>query len=215
MIKKFLTVYFGLIFLISCSDSSEKKIEIQKKDLQVVQTVVSGDLLVPSVPNEKTQISRSVLRKAPFPVIWPYEDIKITSSYGFRIHPVLNTVLYHRGLDLAKDLGTEVYSVARGKVVTCKYHLLFGNLVEVEHPGNLISQYAHLSEILVFPGDYVKAGSLIGLTGSTGRSTGSHLHLGFIAGGHSIDPYYVLGRTWTSLELKAENIPWVYTWLQK
>ncbi|MDA3864063.1 MAG: M23 family metallopeptidase [Deltaproteobacteria bacterium] len=212
---KFLTGCLSFVLLVSCSESSEKMIEIQKEDLQKVQAVVSGDLLVSSAPDEKKQISRRVLRKSPFPVIWPYEDLKITSHYGFRIHPVLKTVLYHRGLDMAKDLGTEVYAVARGKVITCKYHLLFGNLVEIEHPGNLISQYAHLSEILVFPGDYVKAGSLIGLTGSTGRSTGSHLHLGFIAGGHSIDPYYVLGRTWTPLELKAENIPWVYTWLHQ
>jgi murein DD-endopeptidase MepM/ murein hydrolase activator NlpD len=212
-LKQVLLITVLIPLLISCSsdkvDLQNSIINVESKELN---SLISGDLIVSPMPSEEFLLSGSVFKKSPLPLVWPYEDMEITSPYGFRLHPVLQTVKYHRGLDFARALGTDVYSIGKGVVIKCFYHSLFGNLVEVDHGNGLISQYAHLSEITVVPGDLVEAGSLVGLTGSTGRSTGSHLHLGIIAGGHSCDPFYFLGRTWNSDELKTKNIPWVFSW---
>ena len=205
-------IFLWSIFLFSCEKTSDEIVITTNLKLTDIRKVISEDLIASAESEEKFAIPRKLFKNSPLPVIWPYNDIDITSPYGFRLHPVLHTIKYHRGLDFGRSLGTDVYSVAKGVVITTKYHSLFGNLVEIDHGHGLISQYAHLSEIIVHPGDSVDAGAIVGYTGSTGRSTGAHLHLGIIAGGHSIDPFYFLGRTWIKEELKKSNLPWVYGW---
>ncbi|MBU1238829.1 M23 family metallopeptidase [Myxococcota bacterium] len=208
-----------LLFLFgSCGESTLKQALLEPDlslDSSTVKKVVSGDVVVSALPSEKHLISKRVFNQTPVPLVWPYDDVEITSPYGFRLHPVLKTVKYHRGLDFHKGLGTEVYAIGEGKVITCKFHAAFGNMVEIDHGNGLISQYAHLSEILLMVGDLVLPGTLVGLTGSTGRSTGSHLHLGIIAGGHSVDPFYFLSRSWSKKELQRDRIPWVFSWKKK
>ncbi len=210
----------GLIWLFpACSEKSPVPQVLASADLSLdrdrIGKVVSGDLVVSAAPAEGFGIPRRILSGSPVPLVWPYDDVEITSPYGFRLHPVLKTVKYHRGLDFARALGTEVYAIGEGRVVKCVFHAAFGNMVEVDHGNGLISQYAHLSEILVTPDDLVMPGTLIGLTGSTGRSTGAHLHLGIIAGGHSVDPFYFLARSWSRQELAVNRIPWVFGWKKK
>ncbi|MBU1498220.1 M23 family metallopeptidase, partial [Myxococcota bacterium] len=206
--------YFIFIIFISCR-SERKPFEDVKnaesltgKDLF---NVVTGDIVEENIPPENSRIPKRDLFNE-FTLDWPYKNIEITSPYGFRLHPVLKTIKYHRGLDLANNAGTRVLSVAAGSVVKAFYNGVYGNIVEIEHQGGLISQYAHLDEILVFPGDAVEAGTLIGLTGNTGRSTGAHLHLGFIAKKHSVDPFYFFGRVWTEKSLSPDRIPHVHGW---
>lgn len=153
------------------------------------------------------QITRRTLRRAAAPISWPYEDVDISSPYGFRIHPTLQTVKMHRGLDFPRNLGTPVLAIADGTVAKIMYDGVYGNVVFVDHEGGWQSVYAHLSEIEVLPDDAVGPGTLIGLTGSTGRSTGAHLHLGVIVDGKSVDPLYFIGRTWSQDHLSDGPFP--------
>ncbi|MBN2724787.1 MAG: M23 family metallopeptidase [Deltaproteobacteria bacterium] len=208
--------YIFLILFIPMSCGSEISLEqkvlddssLKQKDLS---EVISGDIVVEVEPSDDYRIPRRKL-EGTFTFLWPYDDLQITSPYGFRLHPVLKTIKYHRGLDLSKPVGSRVYAVADGRVVKILYNGVYGNLVEVEHIGGFISQYAHLSEILVLKDDFINAGTIVGLTGSTGRSTGSHLHLGFIAKTHSVDPFYFISRLWDERSLQPEKIPSLHGW---
>jgi len=191
------------------------------------RAVLTGDLMVPlagstdspampedspaqpagSLAEPEHRIARRTLRRAPSPISWPYEDVDISSPYGFRIHPTLQAVKMHRGLDFPRSLGSPVTAVADGTVQKVMYDGFYGNVVFVDHEGGWQSVYAHLAEIAVLPDEAVGAGALIGLTGSTGRSTGAHLHLGILVDGKSVDPLYFLGRTWTPDHLSDGPFP--------
>ncbi len=179
------------------------------------RAVLTGDLIAPlgGAPGAEPggdpehRIALRTLRRAGEPILWPYEDVDISSPYGFRIHPTLQTVLMHRGLDFPRGLGTPVLALADGTVQKVMYDGVYGNAVFVDHEGGWQSVYAHLAEILVLPGDALGAGAVVGLTGSTGRSTGSHLHLGVLVDGRSVDPLYFIGRTWSQDRLSGGPLP--------
>jgi murein DD-endopeptidase MepM/ murein hydrolase activator NlpD len=179
------------------------------------RAVLTGDLLVllegtrgeDAATDHEQRIARRTLRRAGDPISWPYEDVDISSPYGFRIHPTLQTAKMHRGLDFPRGLGTPVLALADGTVDKVMYDGVYGNVVFLEHDGGWQTVYAHLAEITVLPGEAVGGGALVGLTGSTGRSTGSHLHLGVLVDGRSVDPLYLIGRTWSSERLSAGPLP--------
>lgn len=104
------------------------------------------------------------------------KDYTMSSGYGLRIDPVYNTHKFHAGLDIAADMGTQVFATADGKVRFAASKSGYGNCIDIEHGYNYVTRYAHLSKILVPEGKTVKRGELIGLVGSTGKSTGPHLH---------------------------------------
>ncbi len=120
--------------------------------------------------------------------VWPLDSLDVTSPYGHRMHPVVHRVLFHRGIDLAAKRGTPALSTAPGIVEFTGKLPLTGNTVIVAHPDGTQSLYAHLDEILVFPGEVVARRAPVGLVGSTGRSTGPHLHYQLNARGASTDP---------------------------
>jgi murein DD-endopeptidase MepM/ murein hydrolase activator NlpD len=108
----------------------------------------------------------------------PLDDIKITSGYGWRVHPVTKQKKMHNGVDLRALEGTPIYVVDDGMVVASKYtNTGPGEYITVKH-GGYFSFYCHLSQRRVVKGQKVKAGDIIGLTGNTGISTGPHLHFG-------------------------------------
>lgn len=104
------------------------------------------------------------------------KDYTMSSGYGIRIDPVYGSHKFHAGLDFAADMGTQVFATADGKVSFAKKRSGYGNCVDIDHGYNYLTRYAHLSKILVKEGAQVKRGELIGLVGSTGKSTGPHLH---------------------------------------
>lgn len=106
----------------------------------------------------------------------PVEGVRLTSGYGMRNHPILRRRARHNGVDLAAASGTPVYATADGIVEMAQYYSTYGNYVQIGHGGELETRYAHLSSYTVRSGDSVRAGDLIGYVGSTGRSTGPHLH---------------------------------------
>lgn len=110
------------------------------------------------------------------------EEFPVTSEFGYRFHPISGEWKFHAGVDLGYDFGTQVPVLFDGTVIQSgDFRDGYGNQVLVYHDGlDSYSRYAHLSEIFVSAGDYVWQGTIIGLVGSTGYSTGPHLHLEYI-----------------------------------
>ncbi len=119
---------------------------------------------------------------------YPLGVIHVVSPYGRRIDPFWGRWVHHEGIDYRARYGTPVYSVANGTVVSARYNGGYGNEVRVRHGSGMISHYAHLSSISVRNGQTVKRGQVIGRVGSTGRSTGAHLHFGLLSGGKFVNP---------------------------
>ena len=118
----------------------------------------------------------------------PVGTATYTSGYGVRSDPFRGSAAMHAGIDLAAPMGTPVYATADGTVDRAEWSGGYGNMVEVDHGKGLQTRFGHLSRILVHSGDHVKRGQVIALMGSTGRSTGSHLHYEVRIDGHAVNP---------------------------
>lgn len=106
----------------------------------------------------------------------PVKNVRITSNYGTRNDPFTGKPKSHRGIDFAGKIGTELMAVAPGRVVSAGERVGYGTTVEIEHGLGFTTLYAHLSQAMVSRGDWVRPGTIVGLGGSSGRSTGPHLH---------------------------------------
>lgn len=121
-------------------------------------------------------------------ILWPVKSGRITSKFGNRNHPVLKSVKFHRGVDIAVSLGTPVYAGIRGIVTFAGKRGNYGNLVEIEGSDEIKVRYAHLSKIDVVAGQRVSAGEKVAETGNTGMSTGPHLHYEIIVDDSPVNP---------------------------
>jgi murein DD-endopeptidase MepM/ murein hydrolase activator NlpD len=124
----------------------------------------------------------------------PLRGARLTSPFGLRVHPIYGTVRLHAGMDLAAPSGTPVTAAADAVVVSAAAHGGYGLAVVLDHGGALATLYGHLSRLLVRPGDVVRRGDRIGLVGSTGASTGPHLHFEVRVSGTPTDPTAYLRR---------------------
>ncbi len=113
---------------------------------------------------------------------------KLTSPYGYRVHPVTGKYTLHNGVDLAAAKGTKIYATKSGKVTTAVYNYSWGYYVVINHLDGFSSLYGHMTNFVVSEGEYVKRGQLIGYMGSTGWSTGPHLHFTIYYNGASVNP---------------------------
>ena len=113
---------------------------------------------------------------------------KLTSKYGYRNHPTTGQWKFHNGVDLANDQGTPIYAVRSGKVTVATYGSTYGYYVTINHGDGFSSLYAHMTRYVVSKGDTVEKGQLIGYMGSTGRSTGPHLHFSIFYNGSAVNP---------------------------
>lgn len=113
---------------------------------------------------------------------------RITSSYGQRFHPILGYARMHAGVDFGARWGSPIVATAAGVVSYAGYHGGHGNYVRLDHGGGLGTGYGHMSRIAVGPGERVSAGEVIGYVGSTGLSTGPHLHYEMYRGGRTVNP---------------------------
>ena len=121
-------------------------------------------------------------------ILWPVKYGKITSKFGNRTHPVLKSVKFHRGVDIAVSIGTPVYSGIKGKVTFAGRKGNYGNLVEIEGNDGIKVRYAHLNSIDVVTGQKVSDGEKVAETGNTGMSTGPHLHYEIIIDENPVNP---------------------------
>ena len=124
----------------------------------------------------------------------PVESGYISSGFGSRVDPFTGSEEPHEGLDLAAAPGTPVLAAATGIVSYADHGGSYGMLVEITHGGGYVTRYAHNASILVQPGETVRQGDTIALLGSTGRSTGPHLHFEVLRDGEPVDPLQYLSR---------------------
>ena len=130
----------------------------------------------------------------------PVDGVRLTSSYGMRNHPILRQRRQHNGVDLAAARGTPVYATADGRIGRAERFSSYGNYVQIEHGGDLQTRYAHLSSYTVQAGELVQRGDLIGYVGSTGRSTGPHLHYEVRVDGEPVNPIPYMTADYASID---------------
>ncbi len=139
----------------------------------------------------QTDVDKRNALAAATPSIWPAHGW-LTSAVGQRRDPITGQRDFHEGLDIAADRGSKVFATADGKVTQSSYEGAYGNLIVINHGYGLETRYGHLSAYRVHIGDQVKRGDLVGLVGSTGRSTGSHLHYEVRVNGRLLNPLQLL-----------------------
>ena len=122
------------------------------------------------------------------PSIEPISGYRLTSYFGYRTDPFKGSRGNHKGLDMAAPTGTPVYATADGIIEVAGWVHGYGNFIEIEHGNQLETRYGHMSKLNVEQYQRVKQGDLIGFVGSTGRSTGSHLHYEVRIAGEPVDP---------------------------
>jgi murein DD-endopeptidase MepM/ murein hydrolase activator NlpD len=148
-----------------------------------------GDVVETPAPSPKPQVEVETPAPGAARATFP----KLSSGFGRRGDPFRRTAAIHYGVDIPGRIGTPVLASAPGVVRFAGAAGSYGEMVEIDHDGALATRYAHLSRILVRPGTRVEQGQLVALMGSTGRSTGSHLHFEVRVGGRAVDPLAYLG----------------------
>jgi murein DD-endopeptidase MepM/ murein hydrolase activator NlpD len=130
------------------------------------------------------------------PLAAPVSGATMSSNFGSRTDPFLGSLAFHAGIDFRAPTGRAVTATAAGKVVTAGRAGGYGNLVEIDHGRGITTRYAHLSRIEVKVGEQVASGEVVGRVGSTGRSTGPHLHYETRVDGTAVNPktYLAAGR---------------------
>lgn len=143
--------------------------------------------------------------KAP-KMYWPVSPQIYTSYFGFRRDPLNGARKFHTGIDLGADRGAVVSSAARGRVIHAAWAGGYGRMIVVQHIGGYQTVYAHLGKIIAAIGSKVDAGSPLGLVGSSGRSTGPHLHFELRYGGRPVDPMKLLRHRYASRNPRKETL---------
>ena len=193
---------------IAQKDSIEKLIEEKTKELEYTKSKINTSQaeLKKLREEEKKQeaeilaIERAILARGNSKrilsggLIWPCPDSKrITSGYGNRKSPTKGGSTYHQGIDIGAPVGTTVLSAAAGEVVISKYSYSAGNYIMIDHGSGVFTVYMHLSKRSVDVGREVSQGQKIGEVGSTGYSTGPHLHFGIRKNGNYVNPLTFVG----------------------
>jgi murein DD-endopeptidase MepM/ murein hydrolase activator NlpD len=151
--------------------------------------------LLQGLENRLSYVRRNVERQealaAATPSIWPTFGW-LTGTFGGRSDPFTGEPAFHQGLDISTEKGREVYATANGTVESAQFTGEYGNLIVLRHDFGLATRSGHLSRFSVKPGTSVQRGEVIGYVGSTGRSTGAHLHYEILANGKLINPLQLL-----------------------
>ena len=127
-------------------------------------------------------------QKVSIPSLVPVDGVKLTSDFGMRWHPVLGGRRQHKGVDLAAPTGTPIHAAADGVVGRADWFSGYGLYVAIEHGGEIETRYGHMSRLNVAAGQTVHKGDIIGYVGTTGRSTGPHLHYEVRVAGEAVNP---------------------------
>jgi murein DD-endopeptidase MepM/ murein hydrolase activator NlpD len=133
----------------------------------------------------------------------PLEGLTMTSNFGMRVHPVLGGMRQHKGIDLAAPVGTPIYATADGVVGKAAWFGGYGLYVQLEHGNDLETRYGHMSRLNVAEGQHIHKGDILGFVGTTGRSTGPHLHYEVRVGGVAVNPVPYMQSERTTLASRA------------
>ncbi|MBC3808233.1 M23 family metallopeptidase [Undibacterium seohonense] len=158
--------------------SDVPKAELNLLDFQASLDALSRDLNYRSdyLNVVESKLMSFKLQAKLLPTIVPVNVGYNASTFGRRLDPFSGRTAFHEGLDFSAPNGTPIVAAAGGVVVSAEYHPEFGNMLEIDHGGDMMTRYAHASKLLAKVGDIVKRGQHIANIGSTGRSTGAHLH---------------------------------------
>lgn len=163
--------------------NEEKQIQKEMSMYQEELDLLELEILLAVLENSDTQYVGGTFA-------WPAPGYyTITSPYGMRVHPIIKTFSNHSGMDIGAPMGSYAIAANDGIVTKATYSYSYGNMVIIDHGGGVTTLYAHGSEILAQVGDIVKRGDAIMKVGSTGWSTGPHLHFEIRINGTTIDPY--------------------------
>lgn len=161
-------------------DELYKAMYVQSKSYDEIETLARNKIdMLASIP-------------AILPLSMKDKKIRVSSSFGYRVHPIYKTVKLHAGMDFAGPIGTPVYATGNGKVVYAQIHKGYGKCLMIDHGFNYKTLYAHMDKFNVKAGKKVKRGDIIGYIGNTGISTGPHLHYEVKKNNIAVDPinYY-------------------------
>ena len=165
-----------------------KEIAQKEKDLKAAEY---KEWLATYVPTRPSGTDTTPSTQAPSSSGWikPLKSYTITSPFGMRIHPIHKVERFHEGVDMAAPQGTPIYAAKEGKVTTTSYQAGgAGYYVSINHGDGFASIYMHMTNYIVKPGQHVSTGQVIGYVGSTGGSTGPHLHFGISYNGTYVNP---------------------------
>ena len=157
---------------VSSLDELDKQLEHRSLQLGVLESMLMNQELQDEVHPQGRPVKRG----------W------VSSYFGYRTDPFNGRIAHHDGIDIAGKEGTEVISVAAGVVTWAGKRYGYGSLVEVNHGNGYVTRYAHNKDITVKVGDTVRKGQALATMGSTGRSTGPHVHFEVIKHGRTVDP---------------------------
>jgi len=153
----------------------------------------------------EVELQSHQVREALLPNSKPLADGFVGSGFGWRTDPFTGKMARHEGMDFAAPPGTPIHAAAGGVVLLAEFHPEYGNVVEIDHGNQLMTRYAHALRLGVRPGDLVKRGQKIAEVGSTGRSTGPHLHFEVHSKGIAQNPSRFLSRPDSLLQQRAAS----------
>jgi murein DD-endopeptidase MepM/ murein hydrolase activator NlpD len=157
----------------------------------VLRTLLQG--LESRLRNVRRDVERQEALAAATPSIWPAHGW-LTGTFGGRADPITGEAGFHQGLDISTAKGQPVFATADGRVESASYSGDYGNVLVLHHDFGIATRYGHLSRFNVKPGQTVHRGDVVGFVGSTGRSTGAHLHYEILAAGKVLNPLQLLTR---------------------
>lgn len=162
--------------------------QMDSGQLAIAPTSSAASGLVTTPSSARVAAPTFAPTKVSIPSRNPLDGAALTSGFGMRTHPVLGGRRGHKGVDLAMPTGTPVYATADGVISKADWFSSYGLYISIEHGGKIQTRYGHLSRLSVASGQSVKKGDLIGYVGSTGRSTGPHLHYEVRIAGIAVNP---------------------------
>ena len=154
---------------------------VMDSDLQLVRWTTNGHRDWIDAANVGKPVAASA------GMAWPVAG-RITSTFGTRIHPILRFARFHAGVDFGASWGSPIVATADGQVAAAGWSGGYGRQVRIWHGGGITTSYSHMSEIVASPGSFVRRGQLIGYVGSSGLSTGPHLHYEVLRNGTPVNP---------------------------
>jgi murein DD-endopeptidase MepM/ murein hydrolase activator NlpD len=140
----------------------------------------------------ETALMNDKIQSKLLPTIQPVNVNYNSSGFGWRIDPFTGKTAFHAGIDFPSPIGTPIVAAAGGVVITAQYHPEYGNMLEIDHGNDIVTRYGHTSKIYVKVGDIVRRGQHVADVGTTGRSTGPHLHFEVLVKGVQQDPHKFL-----------------------
>jgi len=188
-----------MVLMVSSSIQENIRVPSPNEGLQgyqnrIEQLRLQAEIFTPILLKRVDEVNETMARSQAIPSAWPVITGFVSSNFGYRMSPISKKWRFHKGMDIAATRGTEIYAPKDGIVLISEYRSGYGNLVEIDHGYGIRTRYAHASKLLKKVGSNVKKGDIIALVGSTGNSTGPHLHYEMYIDGVAVDPKLHLGE---------------------